>query len=128
MRALIVDDSAAARLQARVALEGAAEALPATFVIEEAGSGAEALRLLAREPASLLIVDLHMPDIHGLDVLGFWHRQRATGPRAAVVVSSAVSSRDVEKARALGATSILEKPVAADAFLPVLRALHGSGD
>src|SRR6185437_4841404 len=107
LRILIVDDSPTARAQARAALEDAESKLGA-FMIDEAGSGVEALRALASDAVDVLFVDLHMPDMTGLEVLAFW-KARGTGKRA-IVVSTDVSSRDREKALEQGAWRFLEKP------------------
>ncbi len=122
MRALIVDDSPTARAQACAALEDAQERLGLAFEVEEAGNGVEALRALASEVVDLLIVDLHMPDMTGLEVLAFW-RTRGTGKRA-VVVSTDVSSRDKDKALESGAWRFLEKPVTVDALAEALEGLR----
>ncbi|MBI1948065.1 MAG: response regulator [Deltaproteobacteria bacterium] len=123
--ALIVDDSPAARALARSALEAAADALGLSFEVEEAGSGMEALRALTAETQALVIVDLHMPDMTGLEVLSFW-RKRGGGARA-VIVSTDVSPRDREKALELGAHALLEKPVTVAALTEVLRGLEATG-
>lgn len=125
MRALIVDDSPTARAQARSALDDALEQLALACDVDEAGSGVEALRVLASENVDVLVVDLHMPDMTGLEVLKFWRqRAAASGPSArAVVVSTDVSSRDREKALEVGAHRFLEKPVTADALAEALRGL-----
>lgn len=88
------------------------------WAVEEAGSGIEALRVLANADVDVLIVDLHMPDMTGLEVLAFW-RTRSVGQRA-LVVSTDVSVRDREKALAGGAFSILEKPVTGEALAEAL--------
>jgi CheY-like chemotaxis protein len=128
MRALIVDDSPTARAQARSALEDAQEKLGLDFAMEEAGSGIEALRALASDVIDLLIVDLHMPDMTGLEVLAFWRKRAAgwTGPTRALVVSTDVSSRDREKALENGAWRFLEKPVSVDAMAEALEGLAKS--
>lgn len=123
--ALIVDDSPAARALARAALEGAAEALGLALDVEEAGSGMEALRALTAATQAVVILDLHMPDMTGLEVLSFW-RQRGGGARA-IIVSTEVSPRDREKAHELGAHALLEKPVTVEALTEVLRGLAVPG-
>lgn len=116
LKALIVDDSPAARAQARVALDDAQEALGLDLAVDEAGSGLEAIRVLASETISLLVVDLHMPDMTGLEVLKFWRgRAPASGGRA-LIVSTDVSVRDQEKALEGGAHACLEKPVTGPAM------------
>ncbi|OGQ17685.1 MAG: hypothetical protein A2138_22850 [Deltaproteobacteria bacterium RBG_16_71_12] len=123
--ALIVDDSPAARALARAALESAAEALGLSFEVEEAGSGAEALRALTAGRQAVVIVDLHMPDMTGLEVLRYW-QQRGGGARA-VIVSTDVSPRDRDKALELGAHALIEKPVTVGALTEVLRGLEAAG-
>ena len=78
MHALIVDDSPTARTLARIALDEAATAAGVDFDVDEADGGIEALRVLASSDVDLLIVDLHMPGIHGLEVLA---RLPAAAPR-----------------------------------------------
>ena len=120
MRVLIVDDSPTARAQVRAALEDA-EPRVGPMTLDEAGSGVEALRALASDVVDVLFVDLHMPDMTGLEVLAFW-RKRGTGRRA-VVVSTDVSSRDKEKALESGAFRFLEKPVTVDDIAEALEGL-----
>lgn len=121
MRALIVDDSPTARAQARSALEDAMATMGVAWDVDEAGSGVEALRVLASADVDVLIVDLHMPDMTGLEVLAFW-KGRPNGRRA-LVVSTDVSSRDREKALDGGAHKFLEKPVTAEALAEALAGL-----
>jgi two-component system chemotaxis response regulator CheY len=128
MRALIVDDSATARQQARYALEDALETLGVDVDIVEAQNGVEALRLLASDDMALLVVDLHMPDIHGLEVLAFWRQRGGKKPRRAVVVSTEVSARDREKALEAGAHRFLAKPVGADDLAQAFGGLNDAVD
>jgi len=120
MRALIVDDSPSAREQARAALEDAMGELGLSFQITLAGNGVEALKVLASQDVRLLVVDLHMPDIHGLEVLSFWSKRPASGPRRALVVTTEVSARDRAKVMDAGASRFLEKPCSSSAMLEAL--------
>lgn len=120
MRALIVDDSPTARAQARLALDDAAVALGLQVDVEEAEGGVEALRILATSDVDVLIVDLHMPDVHGLEVLSFWKRRPLDGARMAVVVSTQVSERDRSKALEHGAVAFVDKPVSVGAITSAL--------
>jgi len=110
MRALIVDDSPSARAQARAALDEAVASLDVDVL--EADGGVEALRVLASGDIDMLLVDLHMPGVHGLEVLNFWHKRGApSAMRMAIVISTALSERDRSKATELGARAFVEKPV-----------------
>jgi two-component system chemotaxis response regulator CheY len=123
MRVLIVDDSATARAQARFAVEEAGLGGRA-LVVAEADDGVDALRQLAGDDVDLLVVDLHMPTLSGLELLAFW-RQRARADARAVVVSTDVSPHDRAKAAAHGRVAFCEKPVSPEALRAALAALPG---
>ena len=61
---LVVDDSPTIRRMVKAAL---AELASAGFV--EAGSGLEAIERLTLTPVALMVLDLNMPDMHGVEVL-----------------------------------------------------------
>src|SRR3978361_189319 len=78
------------------------------FTCLEAGNGEEALEHLQRTPISLVMSDLRMPKMDGLELLG---RSRGRWPDTAVVMITAVA--DVEVAvscLAIGAMDYLTKP------------------
>ena len=78
------------------------------FDCEQAGSGVEALERLQKQPASLVLTDLRMPQMDGLELL---RHVRALYPDTAVVMITAVA--DVETAvgcLAIGAMDYLTKP------------------
>lgn len=101
-RCLVVDDEPhLRRLLARLMRsEG--------FVCEEAENGRVAQETLRRKPATLVLTDLHMPDVDGLGLL---RHVRATYPDTVIIMITAVS--DVETAVAClaeGAMDYLAKP------------------
>jgi CheY-like chemotaxis protein len=121
MRALIVDDSAAARAQARSALDQVLAGHGALLSIDEASGGVEAMHVLTSAEIDLLIVDLHMPGIHGLDVLSFWSRRLGHRDGRAVIMSTQVSTTDRERAlQHHGVAGFIEKPVTLDALRHVV--------
>ena len=72
------------------------------------GSGAEAMRMLARRPADLAMVDLRMPDVNGLDLL---RQIRVTHPGCEVILMTAYAAVDsAVEAIKLGAREYLTKP------------------
>ena len=66
LKTLVVDDSPTIR---RMVIASLREVCDGGFV--EAGSGLDALEQLALGPVGLIILDLNMPDMHGLEVLSF---------------------------------------------------------
>lgn len=100
----------------RAALEDAG----AAGEVLEAKSGFEALRLLPRERFDAAIVDINMPDIHGLEVIRFMRATEAHKQTPLLVISSEASPRDREKGLALGASEWLTKPFTATALLEAL--------
>ena len=68
-RVLIIDDSSATRAYVRAALEELAD-----MQVSEATSGFDALRILPRERFDLLLVDINMPNINGLELISFIRR------------------------------------------------------
>lgn len=105
-RALVVDDSSAMRAFVRSTLE----TLLLVDDVIEAASGFEALRLLPRERFDIALVDINMPDIHGLDVIRLIRANDAHKDTPILVISSEASPRDREKGMALGADDWLKKP------------------
>jgi two-component system chemotaxis response regulator CheY len=66
LKTLVVDDSPTIR---RMVIASLREVCDGGFI--EAGSGLDALEQLALGPVGLIILDLNMPDMHGLEVLSF---------------------------------------------------------
>jgi DNA-binding NarL/FixJ family response regulator len=83
------------------------EAEPGLEVVGEAGSGAEAIRLVAALSPHLLLLDLAMPDVSGLDVLRALHQAGST-TRTVILTASADKEQLVE-ALLLGARGLLLK-------------------
>lgn len=105
-RVLIVEDSSAMRAFVRATLESQKLARD----VVEAASGFEALRLLPRERFDLALVDINMPDIHGLEVIKLIRASAQHRTVPVIVISSEASPRDRERGLALGADTWLAKP------------------
>ena len=80
------------------------------FQIIEASSGFEALRLLPRERIDLIITDINMPDINGLELISFVRNNPSYRDVPLFIVSTESSEKDLEKGLALGANEYLVKP------------------
>ena len=78
--------------------------------IVEAGSGFEALRFLPREDFDLVITDINMPDINGLELVSFIKNSEKYSSIPLIIVSTEGSERDRDKGLGLGADAYLVKP------------------
>jgi len=86
------------------------ERVPGFAVVGEAHTGAEALAAVERLRPDLVLLDVHLPDLGGIDVL---RRLRAAGDDVGVVVITAAREADTVRAAAAGgATGYLVKPFA----------------
>jgi len=103
---LIVEDSPTMRALLVAALEG----LPRDLDVTEVASGFEALRRLPRERFDLIVTDVNMPDINGLELVSFVRRNPAYARVPLLIVSTEGSERDRAKGMALGADAYLVKP------------------
>src|SRR4051812_27701896 len=90
-RILVVEDSSSTRTFIRSALESSAQG---PFEISEAASGFDALRLLPRGPYDLVITDINMPDINGLEVVSFIRKSDRHRSTALLIVSTQSSEKD----------------------------------
>lgn len=111
---VIVDDSPTIRRMVRASL-GAFSA--GGFV--EAATGLEAIEQLTLGPVGLMVLDLNMPDMHGLEVLKFVRRHPAYRALPVIVLTTRGDDASREAALAEGATVYLTKP-----FLPQVLAEH----
>jgi len=115
IRVLVVDDEEVVRLGYRRVLSGDG------FTVMAAGNGSEALALMADKRFDVVLLDLRMPGMDGLEVL------RAIKERApeseVVVVTGYPSIETAKEAVRLGAYDYLTKPVVPDA---VIRAATGA--
>ncbi len=111
-RVLVVDDEPTARraLESLLADEG--------YVVDTASSGEEALERLAERAPDILLTDVRMPGIDGVELLS---RAKARDPELSVVVMTAFGTvRDAVRAMRAGAEHYITKPVDFDELSVVL--------
>ncbi len=80
------------------------------YQIVEATSGFEALRLLPREAVDLIITDINMPDINGLELISYVRSNANYRSIPLFIISTESSEKDLERGIALGADEYLVKP------------------
>jgi len=114
-RILVVEDSASTRSFIRATLESSSVLGPCDIV--EAASGFDALRLLPRGPYDLVITDINMPDINGLELIQFIRKSDRHRATALIIVSTQSSQKDRERGLLLGADDYVAKPLNPDLLL-----------
>jgi two-component system chemotaxis response regulator CheY len=102
---LIVDDSDTTRSLIKSAIEEIGNIN--TF---DASTGFEALKALPTQPFDLIIVDINMPDINGLELINFVKNNNRYKDIPIVIVSTESSEEDKKKGMTLGAFAYLTKP------------------
>jgi two-component system, OmpR family, KDP operon response regulator KdpE len=90
------------------------------YDVHTAGSGAEALELAARHPPDLVILDLGLPDMNGVDVI---HGLRGWTEAPIIVLSGRADSTDKVEALDAGADDYVTKPFGMDELLARMRAV-----
>jgi len=123
-RILVVEDSISTRSFIRSALETGGRFGPCHIV--EASSGFDALRLLPRGPYDLVITDINMPDINGLELVQFIRKSDRHRSTALMIISTQSSEKDRERGMQLGADEFMAKPLSLDALVSAVdRLLSG---
>ena len=113
---LIVEDSPTMRSLVVSALED----LGLPVRITEAASGFEALRELPRSDYDLIVTDINMPDINGLELASFIKGSEKYASIPLVIVSTEGADRDVEKGLGIGADAYLVKPFDPDTLRQIV--------
>ena len=90
------------------------------YEVHTAGSGSEALELAARHPPDLVILDLGLPDLDGVDVI---HGLRGWTDAPIIVLSGRADSTDKVEALDAGADDYVTKPFGMDELLARMRAV-----
>jgi len=113
---LIVEDSKAIRSMIRVSLEEEGD-----FFVVEAGNGFEALKTLPTRPFDLIITDINMPDINGLELIGFVKANAAYRDIPLVIVSTEKSEEDKKRGMTLGAFGYVVKPFKKEELMGIVK-------
>ena len=102
---LIVEDSSTTRALIRAVIDELGD-----FETVEASTGFEALKMLPQEEYDLIITDINMPDINGLELINFVRTNDRYRNIPIIIVSTERSEEDKKRGIALGATAYVTKP------------------
>ena len=101
---LIIDDDEQTRILLRRVLEETG------YLVSEAANGQDGLRQFRHTPAALVITDLLMPDMDGLEVTMALHRESPT--LKIIAITGGSGKRDfLDIAKHLGAHRTMKKPI-----------------
>jgi len=101
---LLIDDEAEVRMLFQIVLEGAG------YHVLTAESGPDGLRLLQHKEVDLILVDIFMPEMDGLEIIQLLHKSR---PACKIIAMSGDSWEwnYLDTAKHLGAHNTLKKPL-----------------
>jgi two-component system chemotaxis response regulator CheY len=115
-RVLLVEDSPTMRSFVAATLEG-----DGTLEVTQVHSGFAALKILPTGHFDLVITDVNMPDINGLELIKFVRSNANYKETPLVIISTEGREKDREKALGLGANAYLVKPFPPEALLELVR-------
>ena len=115
---LVVDDSPTMRRMVRAALGALSDV---TFA--EAESGLRAIEVVGMQPVQMVVLDLNMPDMHGLDVIRFLRSHRQYQDLPVMVLTTRGDETTRQAALDAGASAYVTKPFMPSALLSSVRDL-----
>ena len=123
IRTLIVDDSSVMR---KIVERSLRQAGLDPLVVYEAGNGAEGLDMLKAKPVDLILSDINMPSMDGLEFLRQIKAQNLAPGVPVVMITTESSEEHVKQAILAGARGYIRKPFTAEQVkervLPLLNA------
>ena len=121
-RILVVDDSPTIRRMVIASLRSLGD-----VEFDEANSGLEAIERLALAPVSLLLLDLNMPDIHGIEVIEFVRAHQAYSAIPICVVTTRGDEESRTQVLEAGANVYLTKPFTPQELIAEAKKLLAAG-
>lgn len=104
-RVLVVDDSATMRRMIIASLQDLQD-----INFSQASNGLEAIERLAVSSADVMILDLNMPDMHGIEVLKFVRKQPSYQDLPIIVLTTRGDEESRDIANLAGASAYITKP------------------
>lgn len=119
-RLLLIEDSPATRMFIRTALQNVYPNLE--FL--EADNGYEALKMLPNAQVDLIITDINMPDINGLELISFLKNHPNYKNLPVIIVTTEGHDDDRKKGLSLGAEAYIVKPFEPEVLVRVIEKLR----
>ena len=115
-RILLVEDSDTTRLSHRIMISKRTG-----YEVVAVANGAEALKLVAAQKPDLVLMDVMMPGMDGLEVCRRLRSQKEMAKVPIVLLTFRVGDESVSEGYASGCTAYLKKPIRADELVDALR-------
>lgn len=120
-KVLVVEDSRAMRVFVSSILEATGE-----YLVQEVDNGFDALRALPRGDFAIIVTDVNMPDVSGIELTKFVRDNARYKHVPVIVISTDSASTDLQRALDAGAAAFLAKPFTADELLSVIATARAS--
>ena len=117
-RVLVVDDDAAVRRMMAQAIRETEQ-----YHVDEAANGVDGLIKIGAHPPDLLVLDLMMPGMNGLEVCQAIHHQQSFDAMKVLITTGHPHHADLAQISALGFTNIQPKPFGIAGFLLAVEAI-----
>lgn len=93
----------------------------------EAGAAEEGLRLARLHNPGLILMDIHLPGMSGIDALKALRADGATAAIPVIAITASVMKESVREVMAAGFNAFIEKPIDVRGFLEQVRGILGEG-
>lgn len=116
-RVLVIEDNASSMKLARNLLEAGG------YLVHEAGSAEEGIRIAVEDPPDLILMDISLPGMDGLTATGILRKEPKTANVPIIALTAHAMPRDRQRARDAGCAAFLTKPIDKVGFYQTLATL-----
>lgn len=92
----------------------------------EAGTAEEGLRLARERSPGLILMDIHLPGMSGIEALRILRAEAATATIPVIAITASVMQESLREVMAAGFNDLIEKPINVLGFLDKVRGLLGT--
>ena len=93
----------------------------------EAGTAEEGLELARTRSPGLILMDIHLPGMSGIEALKALRAEAATSAIPVIAITASVMKENVREVMAAGFDALIEKPIDVRGFLDKVRGIVGEG-
>jgi two-component system chemotaxis response regulator CheY len=122
---LIVDDSLSMRSVIKKTIKVSGFKVGEYF---EAADGKEALKILADAWVDLVLTDINMPNMNGLELITMMHEDQILSSIPVVMVTTEGSQKSVQKSMEMGARGYIKKPFQPEDIKRILNSIMGEAE